>query len=342
MDEQRQKSIQRKTEAIFKKAEKRENAGGDYFETGWQATLELMLLMMEKQLLESPGRLLPMQISGDDEWDFYLDVMDKLDLPPDTGAVLITPSAFKDMKFPGLSEFEDSEMAPWKRNAYSLIISHLQDHIIILQASLPGLEFAGIDIFEDGKHFADYMYNTVEECLDELSKVTWTYFRPKGDWSEDQIIKYTENWYGKSVYGVEGPNVKFHTEYSYVHHPELLDLNPLNAVFKLIQVTIPKEYDTLDGAIEITNDVSRDMDLGEPLVTNDGIMGDDQAQCQALLNRITVEIDMKLDMLSYLKGVKVPGRNIRNPDYYRVFDETAKRVYKVITGRACPKSVKVT
>jgi hypothetical protein len=39
MDKQRRKSIQRKTEAIFKKAEDRVKAGGDYFEAGWQATL---------------------------------------------------------------------------------------------------------------------------------------------------------------------------------------------------------------------------------------------------------------------------------------------------------------
>jgi hypothetical protein len=339
MDQQRQKSIQRKTEAIFKKAEDRQKAGGDYFESGWQAILELMLLMMEEQLLESPGQLLPMQISDDDEWDFYLDVMEKLDLPPDTGAVLVTPSAFKEMKLPEFSEFEDSEIAPWKRNAYSLIISHLRDHTLILQASLPGIEFAGIDIFEDGKHFADYMYNTVEECLDELSKVTWTYFRPKGDWSKDQIIRYTENWYGKSLYGVEGPDVKFHIEYSYVHNPELIDLTPLHAVFKLIKATVPKEYETLERAIEITNDLSRDMDLGEPVVTKAGILRDEQAQCQALINRITVEIDTNLEMLSYQKGVKMPDRNIRNPDYNQVFDETARNIYEVITGRSCPESV---
>jgi hypothetical protein len=341
MDEQRQKTMQKSAKAIFKKAENREKAGGDYFETGWQATLELMLLMMEEVLLESPGQLLPMQISQDDEWYFYLDVMEKLDLPPDTGAVLVTPSAFKDMDLPGLSEFEDSEMAPWKRNAYSLIISHLRDHTVILQASLPGLEFAGIDIFEDGKHFADYMYNTIEECLEDLSNITWTYFRPKDEWSKDQIIGYTENWFGKSIYGVEGPDVKFHTEYSYVHHPELVDLTPLDAVFKLILATVPKEYDTLDKAIEITNDINRDMDLGDPVVTEDGILRDDKAQCQALLNRVTVEIDMKLDMLSYIKGVIVPGRNIQQPDYTRVFDDTTKRIYEVITGRGCPESVKV-
>jgi hypothetical protein len=83
------------------------------------------------------------------------------------------------------------------------------------------------------------------------------------------------------------------------------------------------------------------MDLGEPVVTEDGILKDDKDQCQALLNRITVEIDMKLDMLSYLKGVIVPRRNIRNPDYHRVFDETTKHLYEVITGMGCPESVKV-
>jgi len=341
MSEHRRKSMQKSAEAIFKKAEDREKAGRDHFETGWQATLELILLMMEEQLLENPGQLLPMQINGDDEWDFYLDVMEKLDLLPDTGAVLVTPSAFKEMKLSEFSEFENSEMAPWKRNSYSLILSDIRDHNVILQASLPGIEFAGIDIFEDGKHFADYMYNTVEECLDELSKVTWTYFKPKGDWSKQQIIQYTENWYGKSVYGVEGPDVKFHPEYSYVHRPEIIDLTPLDAVFKLIQATVPKEYETLERAIEITNDINRDMDLGEPVVTKDGILRDDKAQCHALLNRIAVEIDMKLDMLSYLKDVKMPDRTIRNPDYNRVFDETAKRIYEVITGRGCPESVKV-
>ena len=71
--------------------------------------------MMEEQLLENPGQLSPMQISDDDEWYFYSE----------------------------FSEFEDSEMAPWKRNAYSVIISNIRDHIVILQASLPHALFYG-------------------------------------------------------------------------------------------------------------------------------------------------------------------------------------------------------
>jgi len=84
------------------------------------------------------------------------------------------------------------------------------------------------------------------------------------------------------------------------------------------------------------------MDLGEPTVTKAGIMCDDKSQCQELLKRITVEIDMTLDMLRYPKGVKVPSRSFQNPDYDRVFDYTARMIYEAITGRIYPQSVKFT
>ena len=74
MSEHRRKSMQKSAKAIFKKAEDREKAGGDHFKTVWQATLEIMLLMTEQQLIENPGQLLPMQIGGDDEWDFFLNI----------------------------------------------------------------------------------------------------------------------------------------------------------------------------------------------------------------------------------------------------------------------------
>jgi hypothetical protein len=67
------------------------------------------------------------------------------------------------MKIHGFPSIEDNEFAPWKRNTYSVIISGVRDYNLIFQASLPGLEFAGRDIFEDGKHFTDYKDNTVEE-----------------------------------------------------------------------------------------------------------------------------------------------------------------------------------
>ena len=42
------------------------------------------------------------------------------------------------------------------------------------------------------------------------------------------------------------------------------------SVFKVIEATIPKEYDSLEKAIEMVNDLNRDFGLGNPVITKDG------------------------------------------------------------------------
>jgi len=326
---------------IFEKADARIEAGQEPLDADWQATLELMLLMIHRELLDNPGRLLPAQIDGQDEWNFYLDIQEKLDLPPDTYAALFTPSALKTIPALESKDLEMTGIAPSERNAYSILISDSPDHSKIMQASLPGVESVGIDVFEDGKHFANYTYYTIEECLDDLSKVIWTFFSYRGEWGDEQITRYTENWYSKSLDGLNMNDIMFHTEFSYVHHPELLNLKPLESIFRLIQVTVPKEYDSLEKAIEITNDLNRDMNLGEAVVTERGIFQDNPAECQALIGRIAVEIDMNLEALDLMEGVKMPKRNVKDPEYNRAFDKTAKMIYKAVTGRSCPESVEV-
>ena len=173
-----------------------------------------------------------------------------------------------------------------------------------------------------------------------MSEVTWTYFGRGRQWDEDQVIRYTENWYGKSIFGFNMGEVAFHWKFSYVHHPELLKLTPLDSVFKVIEATIPKDYDSLEKAIEITNDLNRDFQLGEVVVTEAGVMNDDKAECKALMGRIAVEIDINLECMEGLKGIKMPDRGIKNPEYSPAFEKSVKRLYKIITGRACPQSIK--
>jgi len=45
----------------------------------------------------------------------------------------------------------------------------------------------------------------------------WIYFNPKGEWTEELITRYTENWFGKSV-EIDLDNAMVHEEYSYVQH----------------------------------------------------------------------------------------------------------------------------
>jgi hypothetical protein len=335
-----QKSIDESVRAIFEMTEARENAGRDAFEANWQASLELMLLVMDRHLVEQPGRMLPMQIKGEEEWVFYQNVQAKIDLPPDTCAVFITPSAFTDIPVPESAQIPNIGTPAWERNAHSIIVSGWKDHTVVMQVSLPGLELVGIDVFEDGSHLADYRYNTIEECLEELTKVTWIYFNPRAPWTKEQIKRYTENWFSKTL-EIELGDAKVHDEYSYVHHPELLGLTPIEAVLKAIEMIIPKDYDNLENAIEIANDLNRDFELGEPIVTREGILKGNEPECRALLGRIAVDMDQHLDALEELEGITFSRINHNNEHYRQVFDGTAKKVYEAITGRACPESINI-
>lgn len=68
MDNARQKSIEQSVNEIYHKEDLREKAGREPFNAGWQATLEIMLLMVGKNILEQPGQLLAMQIEDQKEW----------------------------------------------------------------------------------------------------------------------------------------------------------------------------------------------------------------------------------------------------------------------------------
>ena len=337
---EKQKSIEESVEAIFEMAAEREKAGRNAFEANWQASLELMLIPMDRHLSEQPGRMLPMQIQGEAEWGFYQNVQAKIDLPPDTCAVFITPSAFKEIPLPGGVQMPSIGTSAWERNAYSIILSGWKAHEMVMQVSLPGIEHAGIDVFEDGSHLADYSYNSIEECLEELSKVIWIYFNPLAPWTEAQIIRYTENWFSKTL-EIQLEEATVHAEHSYVHHPELLGLTPIEAVLKVIEMVIPKDYDNLENAIEIANDLNREFEMGDPVITKEGIVEGNEPECRALLGRIAVEMDQHMETFEYLEGIGFSPLDVDKEHHRQLFDETAKKVYVAITGRACPNSITV-
>jgi hypothetical protein len=328
-----------KAREIVARAEARKGKGSDDFGVDWQACLELLLLMMEKPFLDNPGQLLPVQIDGDEEWDFYVQTEIKLDLPPDVCAVLVTPSAFKEMPLPFAQGVHQEDHRTPEKNNCSVLISSCQKQGKVIQVSLPGINSVGVDVFEEGKHTVDYTYKTTEECLDDLNRITWMFFGPKDRWAEHQVIQYTENWYAKSRHTYAIEDVPFHTEYSYLHHPELIRLSPLDAIFKLIAATIPKEYGTFEKAIELANDLNEE--VGLPVITVEGILNDDKTQAQALLSRIVVEIDMNLDVLDFVDGIDFPDRSIGNLAYNRAFDDVARQIYQKITGCPCPEGLKV-
>ena len=327
----------------FQKAEARKKSGCDPLVADWQAILEIALNLARNHLRHNPGRLLPLQIGNESEWKFYLELQAKLDLPPDTYAVLSTPS-FSENLLDALDDqdcedCEDREM-PWGKDAYLAIISDCRDHLRIMQVSLPSSSgSASIDVYEDGKHLADYTYNTIDECIQALAKVPWVFFSPRGDWTEEQIIRYTENWFLRGFDEENFEGMVIHSDFSYAHHPDLLRLTALESVFRLLEATVPVALESLEAAIETANDLNKELGLGEAVITVDGILKDDPGQCQALVDRIALEMDQQLESLERLKGIAFPDRNDR--EYVPVFETTLTRIYRKIAGRPCPASVKI-
>ena len=63
-------------------------------------------------------------------------------------------------------------------------------------------------------------------------------------------------------------------------------------------------------AIEIANDLNRDFELGDPVITMEGILTDDKAECQALFDRLCVElevVDKEIDP-DKMKSISRSGR----------------------------------
>ena len=336
MDKNHLDSITNSARAIFEKGKKREEAGRDPFDAGWQATLEIMLLMMEKRTVEKPGQLAPMQIENDDEWEFYIRLKSKLDLPPETCAILITPSAFKSIPEIGGRGIEFSGPKAWERNAFSVIVSDVRDHERILQASLPGIEHSGIDVFDDGNHLVDYSYNTVEECIDDLTRMVWIHFNPGEEWTDESIIRYTEAWCAK-IHETGLDQTAIHEAFSYLHHPELLNLTPFQTVFRAAGETIRKQIQDLDELVDTTNTINRDFEMGNSSITSEAVLKDQEPECRILLEQIHVEIDLFLQELEYIEGVNFPLENRRSAEYRTLFEETAHRIYQSVVGRPYPK-----
>ncbi len=120
------KSIEESVEAILKKAYRWESEGKDVLISFWQTILEIMLLLVDELVSENPGKVVSMEVEDQKEWEFYLDIKKKLDLPPEACGVLVTPTAFKNMPFLDDPKIENFGLKAWERNAYSLIVSSIK------------------------------------------------------------------------------------------------------------------------------------------------------------------------------------------------------------------------
>lgn len=329
--------MQKDLQEIMDRAERRKKAGRNPVEVEFQLNMEIMFLLMKTPVLEHPGQLLPMQIDNEEEWNCYFEALEALDLPPDASGIFITPTAFRVIgdimeASIGFSVEMDSE-----KNIYSVLVANPHDQTRMMQAYIPGAESVGIDVYQDGGLLADYNYKKVDECMEDLSRVAWTFFSPAGkEWPEERIRRYTENWASKILENPDMRNPAVHAEYSYLHTPGLLGMTILEAMFSSLRAAVPNLYSSLEKAVEVANEINLDIDPDHPVVTESGVLEGDPGQCRDLLDRIELEMDMGLDALMVLEGIEFSMPFHPRSEYRTVFDKTAREIFHAISSVSYP------
>lgn len=318
---------------VVSRYEDRKNRhGGDSLENIMQTYFETILYMLHKAMLERPGEIIPMVVKGKEERDFFLMLLRKIDLPPDVCAVVATPSG-REKIGPQMDKKEKVDLL--NKESSMLIISHYQKRDRVFHVALPGLLSIGTDIYEDGNLICSYDYNTIDECLNELSKIVWKYLGPREALSKEQIIQYTENWFAKSD-DIPLKGVPFHKEFNYIYHPELIGTTLPTAVLKAMAAALLKKND-LDKLIYDTNDLTRSAKLNFPIVTKEGIMKNVISECSTLIGMIDTELDGMFDVLQDLPDIELALNSLWKPIYNRtIFDKTAAEIYETLTGQPYP------
>jgi hypothetical protein len=306
--------------------------GGDSLENIMQTYFETILYMGYKIMLKRPGEIIPMVIKGKEERDFFLMILRKVDLPPDICAIVVTPSG-REKIGPQI----DKNVDLFNKESSMLVISHYQKRDRVFHVVLPGLLSIGIDIYEDGNLICSYDYNTIDECLNELSKIVWKYLGPREALSKEQIIQYTENWFAKSNDTITLKDIPLHKEFNYIYHPELIGTTLPRALLKGMAAALLKKND-LDSVIYDANDFSKSCpNLNLPIVTKEGIMKNIYPECEALLGQILLELEVMFDVLESLPDIEFAYRRLWKPIYNKtIFEKTAMEIYKTLTGQLYP------
>ena len=96
---------------------------------------------------------------------------------------------------------------------------------------------------------------------------------------------------------------------------------------------MPRKFSGLQNIVDAGNSLNQDLELGQPVMTKKGILENKKPECRALLDYVKMEIESLLENLEHIDGVKFPLENRNTPGYRKLFDETAFKFYKAVTGQ---------
>jgi hypothetical protein len=311
-----------KYEEIDKRAQERLKAGRDPGVTRWQAALEAMLVAVEPYLIA--GEVVTTESLSPEEIELFQKIQLVIDLAPFSFAIFLPPVLANTLNPSGLAKTLDR--APEVSN--KILVSRVNDYRRILTAELSPAK-PGIDIYENGALLGSYNYNTPEECLGDLSKIIWIHLKHQGSWTKEDYIKYTEGWFYRSASN-KILDLPINQNHSYIHHPVLLNIKTVEAIFRLIKSTLLNLCDTVDYTIAMAN-ANNLYNSGAVKITRSGLANSVEAEENFL--RTYIEEKM-LALLKLLRGYEIINfrsfsQNEQN-EFKKRFNQTVEEVFQEI------------
>ncbi|WP_124330712.1 hypothetical protein [Desulfonema ishimotonii] len=305
---------QKRLEKVREKVRARIDEGRDPRIAHWQGALESLLVTVHDHLVA--GEVITVESLKPDDIRQFRNLQITLDFSPFVNAVFLPPHLAEKFNPPEVAE--DMGRSSEKSPSTKVVVSRLNDYNRILTAELSPAK-PGIDIFDSGSLLGSYNYNTPEECISDLSKIIWIHLRDREVWQQADYINYTEGWFYRSAcHNI--PDLPINVNYSYIHHPVLIRLNTVAAIFKLMKATLLGMYADPDRIIAAANDARLSGAATE--ISREGLVRGDAEQKKAL--DLWLE-DRLLSLLKLLQGYDIVNFN--------AFSESEQREFKTMFTR---------
>ena len=226
---------------------------------------------------------------------------------------------------------ESIQRVPENGRSSKVLISKKNDFRRLMVAELGKFPVrAGIDIFQDGHLLGQYDYETPEDVMDALSKVIWVHLKSRVKWPAEDTVLYTENWFLRSAAG-KIIDLPVNQDHSYIHHPVLLNISDVDAIFKLMQATLGRlfsDFDQVAKAMASAGGFEKPLS-GEVALTREGMAQGNAHQTGALHDFIVHQL---LELLKLLRGYDIikfeKFSEKENTAFKDAFEKTVAQTYQ--------------
>ena len=161
--------------------ERRSPAGHNDSVRGWHDLLKKILHQMSPYLRER--HLVTFRSLTDQETVFFEKLIGKISVPPYVAAIYMPPS----VRFQMLYHRPEGEPQPMPEHSPDnppdegiVLACRKNEFNVVINALMAKPPFTpAIDVYENGQLLAGYIYNTIDECIGDLTKVIQIHLQPR-------------------------------------------------------------------------------------------------------------------------------------------------------------------